>query len=136
MTQSGINEPMRRRNQYLSIQQQKINRSLITQSDLLHQLDPDVHDFSTIQELYLDSNHNSRANHHWFMVYPKEHYVTPSWTRSLILVNRWLASNTWSQVDIYLSDVMAIAINTGIGKVLLINMYNDMGQQHSLMCSI
>ena len=70
------------------------------------------------------------------MVYPKEHYVTPSQTRSIILVNRWLASDTWSQVDIRSSDVTAIAINTGIGKVLLINMYNDIGQQHGLTCSI
>ena len=30
----------------------------------------------------------------------------------------------------------AIAINTGIGRVLLINTYNDIGQQHGLTCSI
>jgi len=70
------------------------------------------------------------------MVYPKEHYITPSQMRLIILVNRQLASNSWSQVDISLSDVMAIGINTGTGRVLLINMYNDIGQQQGLTCSI
>ena len=106
------------------------------QSDFLNQLDPGVYDFAAIQELYLDSNHNSCANHHWYMVYPKEHYITPSQMRLIILVNRQLASNSWSQVDISLSDVMAIGINTGTGRVLLINMYNDIGQQQGLTCSI
>src|SRR5882724_8889079 len=31
---------------------------------------------------------------------------------------------------------MAIAINTGIGKVLIINTYNDIGQKNGLTCSI
>jgi len=109
---------------------------LIVQSDLLHQLDPEIYDFATIQEPYLDRNHNSWANHHWFTVYPKEHYTNPSKTRSIMLVNRRLASDAWSQVDICSSDVMAIAVNTGIGRVLIINTYNDIGQQNRLTCSI
>jgi len=64
------------RDQYLTIHQQNINRSLIAQSNFLHQLDPDVYDFAAIQEPYLDSNHNSCVTHHWYTVYPKEHYVT------------------------------------------------------------
>ena len=109
---------------------------LIVQSDFLNQLDPGVYDFAAIQELYLDSNHNSCANHHWYMVYPKEHYITLSQTRSIILVNRWLASDAWSQVDIGLPDMMAIAINTSTGRVLLINMSNDIRQQQGLMHQI
>ena len=76
------------------------------QSDLLHQLNSDVYDFTTIQEPYLDSNHNSHANHHWYTVYPKEHYVMLLWMRSIILVNKWLATNTWSQVDMGSPDMM------------------------------
>jgi len=102
------------------------------QSDLLHQLNPDIYDFAVIQEPYLDSNHNSCANHHWYMVYPKEHYITPSWTRSIILVNNWLVTDAWSQVDMGSPDMMALAVNTGRGKVLLTNMYNDSGQQQGL----
>jgi len=70
------------------------------------------------------------------MVYPKEHYVTPSQMRSIILVNRQLVSDAWSQVDIGSSDMTAIVINTGKGRVLLTNMYNDILQQQGLMHSI
>jgi len=109
---------------------------LIFQSNLLHQLDPEIYDFTAIQEPYLDRNHNSWANHHWFMVYPKEHYTNPSRTRSIMLVNRRLASDAWSQVDICSSDMTAIAVNTGIGRVLIINTYKDIELQNGLMSSI
>ena len=33
-----------------------------------------------------------------------------------------IATDTWSQVDIRSSDITAIMINTGKGKVLLVNM--------------
>src|SRR5882724_11331906 len=69
-------------------------------NNFLHQLNPDVYDFAAIQEPFLDSNHNSHATHHWYMVYPKEHYITPLQTRMIILVNRQLALDSWSQVDI------------------------------------
>src|SRR5882724_7528366 len=131
MTHPGSN-PTRQRVQGLSIQQQNINKSLIAQSDFLHQLNPDVYNFTTIQEPYLDRNHNSCANHHWYMVYPKVHYIMLSQTRSIILVNKWLATNAWSQVDMGSLDVMVLMINTGRGKVLLTNMYNDSGQQQGL----
>ena len=54
------------------------------------------------------------------------------WMRSIILVNKWLVTNTWSQVDIGSLDMTALAINTGRGKVLLTNMYNEIGQQQGL----
>ena len=56
--------------------------------------------------------------------------------RSIILVNKWLATDTWSQVDMGPPDMTALAINTGRGKVLLNNMYNDSGQQQGLEQSI
>ena len=77
MTQPGCKKSTRSRDRGLSIHQQNVNKSLIAQSDFLHQLNPDTYDFTAIQELYLDSNHNSCATHHWYMVYPKEHYVMP-----------------------------------------------------------
>ena len=132
MTQPGITNTMRRRDQYLSIHQQNVNRSLTVKSKFLNQLDPDISNFSAIQEPYLDSNHNSHATHHWYMVYAKEHYIMPSWTRLIILVNRQLASDAWSQVDIRSSDMTALVINMGKGKVLLTNTYNEIRQQQGL----
>jgi len=136
MTQPGITNLTRQSDQYLSICQQNVNRSLTVKSDFLHQLDPDIYDFATIQEPYLDSNHNSCATHHWYTFYPKEHYVMPLWMRSISLVNRQLASDAWSQVDASSSDMTALVINTGKGKVLLTNMYNDIRQQQGLEHSI
>src|SRR5882724_2970087 len=80
----------------------------------------------------LSMSHTLIATHHWYTVYPKEHYVTPSWMRLIILVNKWLATDTWSQVDMGSPDMTALAINTGRGKVLLTNMYNDIRQQQGL----
>jgi len=59
----------------LSIRQQNLNKSLVAQSDFLHQLDPAAYDPGAIQEPYLDHHHNSRATHHWYTVYPNQHYT-------------------------------------------------------------
>src|SRR5882724_1316188 len=125
MTQPTDNMSREREN-HLTIQQQNINKSLTTQSDFLHQLNPDTHDLSTIQELYLDHNHNSCATHQWYTLYPKQHYLTPSHMRSLLLVNKCIATDTWTQVDFRLLDIMVVLIQMGHGKVLVINIYNDM----------
>src|SRR5882724_11694680 len=108
----------------------------MAQNDFLHQVDLNTYDFATLQKLYLDSNHNSHATHHWYTIYPKEHYVMPSQMRSILLVNRWIATDAWHQVDISSSDITAIVIYTGKGKVLLFNIYNDSGQHQGLEQSI
>ena len=95
MTQPSYSNMTRSRDRALSICQQNVNKLLIAQSEFLHQLNPDIYDFTTIQEPYLNSNHNSCATHHWYTVYPKEHYVMPSQTRMIILVNKQLATDTW-----------------------------------------
>jgi len=66
------------------------------------------------------------------MLYPKECYITLDCTRSIILVNRWIATDAWVQVDLGSSDITAVSVNTGRGRVLLINLYNDNKQQQGL----
>jgi len=56
--------------------------------------------------------------------------------RSIILVNKRIATDAWSQVDISSSDVTALVIKMGRGKVLLANVYNDIRQQQGLVWSI
>ena len=136
MTQPAVNNMTKRSDQNLLIHQQNVNKSLMAQKDFLHQLDPDTYNFVAIQELYLDSNHNSCATRHWYTIYPKEHYIMPSWTRLILLVNRQIATDAWHQVDIGSPDVTAILIYTGKGKVLLVNMYNDSSQHQGLEWSI
>ena len=109
-----------------------MNKSLVAQGDLLNQLNPNDYDIAAIQGPYLDTNHNSCATHHWYKIYPKEHYITLDHTRSIILVNRWIATNAWVQVDLGSSDLTTVSVNTGRGRMLLINIYNDNEQQWGL----
>src|SRR5882672_434169 len=121
---------------WLSIRQQNMNRSLVAQSDFLHQLDPNIYDMGAIQEPYLDCLHNSRATPHWFTVYPKEHYSRPEKTRVLLLVNKRIATDAWSQVDFGSSDVTAIQLSMDRSKILIANIYNDAEHQKGLKKTI
>jgi len=96
---------------------------------MLHILDPDKYDIAAIQEPYLNHTHNSRASPNWYSLYPKEHYTKPEDTRSLLLINRRIQTNNWTQIDFASSDVTAVQMQTPLGQVLLINMYND-GKNH------
>ena len=81
------------------------------QSNFLHQLDPAIYDISAVQEPYLDHCHNSQATHNWYMIYPKVDYTDPACTCSLILVNKRIVTDTWSQIDLGSSDVTAIQLS-------------------------
>jgi len=78
-----------------------------------------------IQEPYLDCNHNTCANPHWYTLYPKEHYVEPEKTTSIIFINKWITTDSWIQVDFSSSDVTAVQVQTAVGVVLIINTYNQ-----------
>src|SRR5882672_11125049 len=107
------------------IRQQNTNKSLIAQTYMLHRTDPKLFNIIAIQEPFLDHFHNMRANQHWYMVYPREHFVNPGKTRSVILMNKAIAADTWTQVELKSSDITAVQVQTARGMVLLINMYND-----------
>src|SRR5882672_9850614 len=101
------------------IRQQNTNKSLIAQTDMLHRADPKLFDIIAIQEPYLDHFHNTRASQHWYMVYPREHFVNPGKTRSVILMNKALAADAWTQVKLESSDVTAIRVQMARGMVLV-----------------
>jgi len=48
------------------------------QSNFLHQLDPNTYNLGAVQELYLDHLHNSCTTSHWYTIYPKEHFISPT----------------------------------------------------------
>jgi len=80
----------------------------------------------------MDHNHNSQTGPHWYTIYPKEHYVHPAKTRSLLLVNKQIATGAWSQVDFGSPDIMAIQLHTEQEKFLIVNMYNDNNHQDNM----
>jgi len=63
--------------------------------------------------------------HNWYTIYPRTHYTDPAYTLSLILVNKRIMTDTWSQIDFSSSDITAIQLQTERGNVLIINMYNE-----------
>jgi len=71
-----------------------------------------------IQEPTLDHCHNSCATHHWYTLCPKEHYIDPAKMRLLMLVNKWLATDIWLQVDPGSSDITGVKLWTERGNML------------------
>src|SRR5882672_8830288 len=116
----------------LRIRQQNANKSLIAQSDLLHRTDPKLFDIVSIQEPYLDHFHNTCATQNWHTVYPQEHSIDPSKTRSVILINKMIVVDAWTQVELGSSDITAVQIQTQLGAVLMINTYNDNANTNSM----
>ncbi|KIM63357.1 hypothetical protein SCLCIDRAFT_55368, partial [Scleroderma citrinum Foug A] len=57
-------------NNPLCFWQQNVNKSLMSQLDLLNNTDPKLIDFIFIQEPHIDFLNLTRANYHWTVVYP------------------------------------------------------------------
>jgi hypothetical protein len=114
----------------LRIRQQNLNKSLIATEHILHSSAPDDFDIIAIQEPYIDFAGNARAEHQWYPIYPKTHYIEEAGrTRSMILVNKKIASAAWSTIDINSPDVTGIQIKTRTSNVIIFNLYCD--QKHS-----
>src|SRR5882724_12046226 len=109
----------------ISIHQQNFNKSLTVQEDLLHRLKPEQYDVAAIQEPYLDHHHNLHASLHWYTVYPKEQYTDLEKTWTILLINKIISTDSWTQIDFHSYDIMPIQIQMAAGKALIINMYND-----------
>src|SRR5882724_11095775 len=68
------------------------------------------------------------------MVYPKEHYMTPEKMSSIIFINKQLATDSWFQVDFGSSDITAVQGQTVVGRILIINTYNDIVHKANIDC--
>ena len=92
----------------LNIQQQNINKSLISQLDLLASLRRDDYNICAIQEPYIDFNGKTCANRQWVTVYPITHEEHTDAMRSVTLVNTDLLTDTWRQIQLQHPDITAI----------------------------
>ena len=100
----------------LQLHQQNVNKSLISQQDLLISLKRDDFDICAIQKPYINRNGMSRANFQWFTVYPSTHTSAPDATRSILLINTNLLTNNWKQIPIPDPDITAIELSGTYGK--------------------
>ena len=119
---------------HLPIRQQNTNKSLYAVSDLLGKCPPDKYDIIAIQEPYIDFLGNARASPHWFSIYPKTHYINKEKrTRSMILISKKIATDTWTALDIRSPDITVVKIKTHNGVVLIFNLYCDCTHNDSLL---
>lgn len=110
----------------LRIWQQNLNKSNKAQFNLINSPLHNEWDVLLLQEPYIDSFGNTRANHHWQVIYPSTHLANSSVKRSIILVNTRLDTNSWSQIRVEgLNDITAIQISHPHGKTSIFNIYND-----------
>lgn len=116
----------------VNIWQQNVNKSLTCQLALIETVRTRNFDFVPLQEPYLDHNHSTRTPSSWRTVYPELHWKQPAKTRSVILVNNAVDTNSWSAVDAHCSDITAINIKTLDTELLLINAYNDCTHNQTL----
>ena len=117
---------------YFQIRQQNVNKSLLSQQDLLVSLKRDNFNICAIQEPYINHNGMSRENFQWFTVYPFTHTSAPASTRSILLINTNLLTNDWKQIPIPHPDITAIELSSTYGKICLFNIYNNCKNNNAL----
>jgi len=116
----------------LKIWQQNINASNVAQQHCLETMKDQQVDIALLQEPYVDPMGSSHANLSWHPIYPKGHQPHFNKTRSLILVNTHLHTNSWAPIDMDSPDVTAIHIHGEHGIVEIFNIYNDCTHSNSL----
>ena len=117
----------------LQIRQQNVNKSLISQLDLLQSIKRDDYNICVIQEPYIDFRGKTRANRQWSVIYPSTHQEHPDSTRSVILINANLVTDAWKQIHFQHPDITAIEIQGHLGTLRIINIYNDGDNNNALM---
>jgi hypothetical protein len=116
----------------IHIRQQITNKSLISQLDLLQGLRRNDYDICLIQEPYIDFRGKTRANRNWITIYLNTHQQHPDNTRSVILVNTNLATDSWKQINFEHPDITAIELQGQYGMLRIVNIYNDCENNSSL----
>lgn len=113
-----------------TIMQQNCNRSPAAQADVIN--NSGWIDIVLIQEPQLDYKGLTRASPRQTVIYPKRHRDEAKKTRSVILVNRSLNTDSWTEMDIDCPDVTGIELNGDFGTICIFNIYNDCKSNKSL----
>ena len=116
----------------MKIWQQNLNRSLEGQLDLLQSMKAKEYSITALQEPHIDFLGRTRANPHWTVIYPKQHLEKPNDTRSIILINRNINLNNWTEIPFTTPDVTGVQLHGEFGTICVINIYNDCQHNESL----
>lgn len=97
----------------IRIWQQNLGKSFIAQQEMLARAHQDNWDILAIQEPYIDTLGNTRANSKWNVVYPTTvSHKAQHPHRTVILVNTKTPLESTIQIHIESRDITAITINT------------------------
>lgn len=113
--------------------QLNVNKSNNAQTDfLINCINPDHYDLVLLQEPYFDFKKDSRVSSKWTVIYPRKHLDDQLRTRSIILVNTKISTDSWSALPIDCPDITAIAIRGAWGTLRIFNIYNDCKHQNNI----
>lgn len=110
----------------LRIWQQNLNKSARAQHDLIN--DPYLADYDilVLQEPYLTFLGLTSSTPNWRVVYPTPHGNDGvARSRSILLVNRRLSTDSWFPIPAKHPDVTAIGVRSPQATILLFNLYVD-----------
>jgi len=117
--------------QNIKIWQQNVNKSRMCQHNLLsnNQLVREGINIIALQEPAIDPQGYTLAAKDWMIIYPS---TTKNVPRAVTLIRANLSSDSWRQLDFPLADVTAIQIKGGWGKLTILNVYNDCGNDKTV----
>jgi endonuclease/exonuclease/phosphatase family metal-dependent hydrolase len=120
-----INRPARKPH-LLRIWQQNTHKSKAAQQYILNSASSEDWDIIAIQEPWLDHFNNARGSPYWHILYPCTHLMDNSpRTRSILLINTNIATDTYSQLDLPNPDITAVKFHGLHGHLTIFNIYND-----------
>ncbi|THU79135.1 hypothetical protein K435DRAFT_601728, partial [Dendrothele bispora CBS 962.96] len=87
----------------------------------------DTFDIICIQEPYINAIGNIYQGNKWTTIYPTDKFVREKEpTRSVILINKRINTDAWSQLDVHNSkDITAVTVKGIQGEIDIYNIYND-----------
>ncbi|KAJ6450597.1 hypothetical protein C8R45DRAFT_753020, partial [Mycena sanguinolenta] len=109
----------------MRIWQQNLDRGLENQHELINVLRNEGCLFVVLQEPYVGPGAWTRVDAQWRVVYPTPHGKGEARTRAVTLVNVSLPTDSWSQMQIDSSDMVAIEFRGDFGTLRIVNIYND-----------
>ena len=118
----------------LRIWQQNLNKSDKAHYNLINMPLHKNWDILALQEPYIDTFGNTKANSRWHIVYPSSHLTNNTTNRSVILVNAVLDVNKWAQIPVEdTNDISAIQLATPRGHITIFNLYVDCNHSEALL---
>lgn len=117
----------------LRIWQQNVHKANAVQEYIRNTAKPKDWDVIALQEPWLDTFNNLRANPYWRVIYPANHLLDDQdRTRSILLVNTNISSDCYIVLPILHSDITAIQFKGEHGNLTIFNIYNEITNNNTI----